>query len=478
MASAKHEIMIPQDTARRILTEALRNGGDLAEIYIEHRQSIVLGLEDSKVEEAVKGIDRGAGIRVFYGSVAAYAHTDDLSPESLLRAAREASSAAKASNRVQVLGFTCSKSSLDFPAEKPFDTMRESEKAELLRGIDQVARGYDPQISQVQADYEEFSRRVWICNSEGHWAEDERNMVQLRIVALAQKEGLVQRAVAAIGGQQGLELFDRVDPFVEARSAAESAVRMLEAQPAPVGEMTVVMNHGWGGVLFHEACGHALEADFVNQGASVFAGRLGDRVASPLITVIDDGTLQARRGSFRFDDDGTPSERTVLIEEGVLREYMWDLAQARKANHRSTANGRRQSFRYLSMPRMTNTFIAAGESDPEEIIRSVKKGLYVKMLGGGQADVVKGDFVFSVSEGYLIEDGKLTAPVRGATLIGNGPQILTQIDMVGNDLELDKGLGVCGKGQVIPVSVGQPTLRIPSITVGGTMEESEPKSGT
>ncbi len=465
--------MIPEDITRKVLGESLKNGGDLAEIYIEDRQSITLSLEDSRVEKAVRGTDRGAGIRIFYGDTAAYAYTDDLSPENLLRVAREASSAARGSNMVQVLDFARSQSSIDFPVQRPFDTMSEMEKAQLLHSIDQAARGYDPRISQVQAGYREYCRRIWIYNSEGRLAEDERNMVQVFTVVMAQRDGLVQRAVAAIGGQLGLELLDRLDPLVEAREAAEAAVKALDARPAPAGEMTVVMHRGWGGVLFHEACGHALEADFVNQGASIFSGRLGEQVASPLITLIDDSTLPARRGSFRFDDDGTSSQRTILIEKGMLKEYMWDLAQARKANYHSTGNGRRQSFRYLPMPRMTNTFIAAGESAPDEIVRSVKKGLYVKMLGGGQADVTKGDFVFSVSEGYLIEDGKLTAPVRGATLIGNGPEILNQIDMVGHDLELDKGLGICGKGQRIPVSVGQPTLRIPSITVGGTIEGLE-----
>jgi TldD protein len=278
----------------------------------------------------------------------------------------------------------------------------------------------------------------------------------------------VQEGIRGIGGQMGLELLDRRDPVAEVREAAASAVRMLDAQPAPAGPMPVVMNHGWGGVLFHEACGHALEADAVMQGSSIFAGRVGERVASPLITLVDDGTLAGRRGSFRFDDDGTSSQRTVLIEKGILKEYMWDLAQARSAGRRSTGNGRRQSFRYLPMPRMTNTLIEAGESDPVDILRSVKRGLYVNMLGGGQADTARGDFVFSVNEGYLIEDGRVTAPVRGATLIGNGPEILQEISMVGYDLELDKGLGRCGKGQQVPVGVGQPTVLIPSITVGGT----------
>jgi TldD protein len=460
--------LVPQVVAGRVLSEALRHGGDLAEIYVEDRQSTSLSLEDSKVEEAVRGLDRGAGIRVFYGGLAAYAYTDDLSEDSLLQIAREAASAARGTSRPQVLGFECAESEIQFPVEKPFDALSESAKGRLLHEVDDEARSYDSQISQVQAQYGEYRRRVWIGNSEGLWAEDERNIMQLILVVMARHENLVQEGVRGVGGQMGLELLDRVDILAEAREAAASAVRMLEARPAPAGPMPVVMNHGWGGVLFHEACGHALEADFIMQGASVFAGRVGEQVASPLITLIDDATLPARRGSFRFDDDGTPSQRTVLIEKGILKEYMWDLAQARRADRLSTGNGRRQSFRYLPMPRMTNTFIEAGESDPEDILRSVKQGLYVKMLGGGQADTARGDFVFSVNEGYLIEDGRITAPVRGATLIGNGPAILREISMVGFDLELDKGLGRCGKGQQVPVSVGQPTLLIPSITVGGT----------
>ena len=469
--------MISEDVARKVLAKSLENGGALAELYIEDRQSLDLGLEDSKVEVALRGTDRGAGIRIFCGNVATYAHTDELSEESLLRVASEAASAGRGSAKVEVLGFAHSHSPADSPFEKPFHIMGEKEKAQVLQEIDRAARGYDPRIHQVQANYRESRQRIWIYNSEGRYAEDERNMLQIAIVAMARKDSLVQRAVAVVGGQSGLELLDQVDPVAEGLEAAQSAVKMLDARPAPAGEMTVVTNRGWGGVLFHEACGHALEADFVNQGASIFAERLGERVASPLITLIDDGTLPGRRGSFRFDDDGTPSQRTVLIECGVLREYLWDVAEGRRANHRSTGNGRRQSFRYPSLPRMTNTFIAAGETDPEEIIRSVKRGLYVKMLGGGQADIAKGDFVFSVSEGYVIEDGRLTAPVRGATLIGNGPQVLGEIDMVGSDLELDKGLGVCGKGQTVPVSVGQPTLRIPSITVGGTMDSPKPSIG-
>jgi len=462
--------MIGDEVARRVLTAALSHGGDLAEIYVEDRCTTNLSLEDCKVEEAVRGIDRGAGVRVFYGTLSTYAHTDDLSDRSLQAVARNAALAARGANRVQVLDFNQAQSGLEFPIEKPFEAMEAQQKSQLLRSLDQEARRFDPRVVQVQARYSEDRRRIRIWNSEGRYAEDERNLIQLSVIALAQEGDLVQRGVGMIGGQLGLELLDRVDPLAEAREAAASAVRMLDARPAPAGEMPVVMNNGWGGVLFHEACGHALEADFINQGVSVFAGRVGEQVASPLITLVDDATLPERRGSYRFDDDGTPSQRTLLIENGVLREYMWDMAQARRANRHPTGNGRRQSFRYLPMPRMTNTFIQAGESDPEDIVRSVQRGLYVKMLGGGQADTARGDFVFSVSEGYLIEDGRLTAPIRGASLIGNGPEVLKEIEMVGHDLELDKGLGQCGKGQQVPVSVGQPTLLIPRITVGGTSE--------
>ena len=266
----------------------------------------------------------------------------------------------------------------------------------------------------------------------------------------------------------GLELLEHKDPVATIVDAAKSAVRMLKARPAPAGEMAVVINNGWGGVLFHEACGHCLEADFVTQGASAYAGMVGQRVGPDFLTAVDDGTIPGRRGSMRFDDEGTPSQRTVLIENGILKEYMWDLTEARRQGRRSTGNGRRQSFRHMPMPRMTNTYIDAGPHDPEEIIRSVKKGLYAKKLGGGQVEIGRGDYVFAVVEGYLIRNGRLTAPVYGATLVGNGPQTLKAIDMIGNDLALDPGRGMCGKGQRARVSVGQPTVRVPKLTVGGT----------
>ncbi len=470
--------MIPKETATKVLSAALCTGGDLAEIYVEDRTSLSLQLEESKLEGAVRGADRGAGVRVLFGNLAAYAYTDDLSKESLLKVAHAAAAAARGSGKSQVIDLTRRQSLLEFPVLRPFDSLSVADKAQMLHRMDEVARAYNPHVSQVIAGYGELRRRVWIFNSEGLYIQDDRYMVEVRVMVLAQKNGVIQRASQGFGGQMGMELFDANNPEAISRELAEAAVKMLDARPAPAGEMTVVINNGWGGVLFHEACGHAMEADCVSKGSSAYTGMVGQRVASPLITAVDDGTIPGRRGSLRFDDDGTPSSRTVLIEKGVLKEYMWDLVEARRMNRESTANGRRQSFRHVPIPRMTNTYIAAGPHDPEEIIRSVQKGLYVKRLGGGQADVAKGDFVFSVTEGYLIEDGKLTAPVRGATLMGNGPKVLSEIDMVGTDFALDPGRGRCGKGQWVRVSVGQPTVRIPRLTVGGTSEDISGAMGT
>jgi TldD protein len=461
--------MIPVELATKILNQALRNGADLAELYLEDRQSLNLALDDGKLETAVRGQDRGGGVRVFYGNTAAYAFTDDLSEEALLSAAHSAAAAAKGERQTRIaIDLTQRTSHLVFPMRKPFDGLTETDKAQLLHRMDQAARGYDPRVRQVQASYGQLRRRMWLFNSDGVWAEDERNIIEMRVAVTAQQNGIIQRIGAGIGGQTGLELFEEHNPVDATLDIATSAVKMLDARPAPAGEMTVIITNGWGGVLFHEACGHALEADFVSKGTSAYTGLQGHQIANPIVTAIDDGTIPGRRGSLRFDDEGTPSSRTVLIENGILKEYMWDLTEARRMGRESTGNGRRQSFRHMPMPRMTNTYIDVGPYDPEEIIRSVQKGLFVKRLGGGQADPAKGDFVFSVTEGYLIEDGVLTAPVRGATLIGNGPEVLKRIDMVGTDLALDQGMGTCGKFQNARVSVGQPTVRIPQLTVGGT----------
>ncbi|MFQ5615214.1 MAG: TldD/PmbA family protein, partial [Anaerolineales bacterium] len=451
------------------LDVALENGGDLAEVYLENRETLSMNLDDGRLESATRGDDIGGGVRVFYGTTAAYAYTDDLSEPALLEAAKAAAAAARGTAEPRVsVDLTRRESDLDFSPERPYDELPAADKAEWLRKMDAAARAHSPYVRQVQASFGQLRRRVWIYNSDGVWAEDDRNILEFRALIVAERNGVLQRVGGGLGGQKGLELVDENDPVEMAKDAAKSAVIMLDARPAPAGETTVVIANGWGGVLFHEACGHAMEADFVTKGTSAYTGLVGQQVAAPILTAIDDGTIPGRRGSSRFDDEGTPSSRTVLIENGILKEYMWDLTEARRAGHHSTGNGRRQSFRHIPMPRMTNTYVDAGPHDPEEIIRSVKNGIFVKRLGGGQADIARGDFVFSVTEGYLIEDGKLTEPIRGATLVGNGPAVLKQIDMLGSDFALDPGMGMCGKFQTARISVGQPTVRIPKLTVGGT----------
>jgi TldD protein len=464
--------MIPGETIRRVLSAALRNGGDLAELYLENTEILNLDLDDRRLERATQGNDVGGGVRVFYGNTAAYAYTDDLSESALVEAAEAAAAAARGANDPRVtINLARSQSTLDFPLKKAFDQLSTADKADILRQMDRAARAHSPYVKQVQAYYRQTSRRVWIYNSDGLWAEDDREILEFGGMVTAQRGDVRQTMVMGIGGQMGLELLDDRDPVASLVDAAQSAVIMLDSRPAPAGEMTVVINNGWGGVLFHEACGHCLEADFITSGASAYASLVGERVGPDFLTAIDDGTIPGRRGSLRFDDEGTPSHRTVLIENGILKEYMWDLTEARRAGRESTGNGRRQSFRHMPMPRMTNTYIDAGPHEPEEIIRSVKKGLYAKKMGGGQVEIGRGDYVFAVVEGYLIEDGKLTAPVRGATLVGNGPETLKKMDMIGYDLALDPGRGTCGKGQWARVSVGQPTVRIPLLTVGGAGPE-------
>lgn len=460
--------MISPELASKVLAKALRNGADLAEIYVEDTTSLSLGLDDSKLERALRGADRGAGVRVFFGNLVTYAYTDDLSEESLLRAAEAAGAAASGSASARVINLTKRTSPLDYPILKPFDTFSIAHKADILGKVDETARAYDPRVTQVSASYLETHRQCWIFNSEGVMVEDDRTYVEFAVNTLAVQGDVRQNAFDGFGGQVGLELFDKNDPLAAAHSAAEAAVKMLDARPAPAGEMTVVVCNGWGGVLFHEACGHQMEADFITKGTSAYAGKVGQQIANPLITAIDDGTIPGRRGSLRFDDDGAAARRNVLIEKGILVDYMWDLVEARRVGRESTGNGRRESYRHMPMPRMTNTYIDAGPHDPQEIIESVKYGLYITAMAGGQADIARGDYVFNATEAYMIEDGKLTAPVRGATIAGNGPKALEQIDMVGNDLALDPGRGTCGKGQAARVSVGQPTIRIPKANVGGT----------
>ena len=461
--------MLPIESIRRVLDTSLKNSGDLAEVYLENTERLSLKLDEGRLEQATQGNDIGGGVRVFYGNTAAYAYTDDLSEGSLLEAAEAASAAARGTNQMRVsLDPTKQESPITSQVKRPFEQMSTQEKADILREMDQVTRQHSPHIVSVQCGYTETRRQVWIYNSDGVWAEDERAFLEFQGQVTAQKGDVRQSSATGIGGQTGLEFLNDRDPVQMMPDAADTALLMLDARPAPAGEMPVVITNGWGGVLFHEACGHCMEADFVTKGASAYAGLVGEKVGPEFLTAIDDGTIPGRRGTMRFDDEGMPTNRTVMIENGILKEYMWDLTEARRAGRASTGNGRRQSFRHMPMPRMTNTFIDAGPHDPQEIIRSVKKGLYAKKLGGGQVEIGRGDYVFTITEGWLIEDGKLTAPVRGATLVGNGPQTLRQIDMIGTDMSLDPGRGMCGKGQWARVSVGQPTVRVPKLTVGGT----------
>lgn len=461
--------MLPIESVQRILAAALRNGGDMAELYLENVENLRLTLDDQRLEGATQGSDVGGGVRIFYGNTAAYAYTDDLSESALIDAAHAAAAAARATNQPRVsINLTKTPSRLDFPIRRRYEEMPMADKAALLRQMDQTARRYHPTVTQVGAAYNQTSRRVWIFNSDGLWVEDDREILEFTVNVVARRGETIQAMRTGLGGQIGLELLESKDPVAMALETAESAVRMLDARPAPAGEMPVVISNGWGGVLFHEACGHCMEADFITRGASAYGGMVGERVGPDFLTAVDDGTIPGRRGSLRFDDEGTPSQCTVLIEKGILKEYMWDLTEARRMGRTSTGNGRRESFRHMPMPRMTNTFIAAGPHDPEEMIRTTKKGLYAKNLGGGQVEIGRGDYVFAVTEGYLIEDGKLTAPVQGATLVGNGPETLRQIDMIGTDFALDPGVGTCGKMQGAKVSVGQPTVRVPKLTVGGT----------
>lgn len=463
--------MIPQELAQKVLAEALKTGADLAEIYVEDTKTLRISLDDTRIEEAKRGEDRGVGVRVFFGNLVTYAYTDSLTEASILDAARAAASAGKSSVKIQVIDLTERKNPLDFYVKKDFSMMSIQDKANLLLAIDEAARSESQLIVQVSGSYAEKQRKVWIFNSDGVYAHDERNFTEFVINTVAQRDGLLQYGRERIGAHAGLEVIDQYDPINKAKEAAQGAVRLLDAKPAPAGEFTVVMPNGWGGVLFHEACGHQMEADFVVKGGSAYSNKVGEQVAAPIITAIDDGTIPGQRGSLRFDDEGTPSQKTILIEKGILKEYMWDLTEARRAGREaSTGNGRRETYRHMPMPRMTNTYIDAGEHDPQEIIESTKKGVYVAAMGGGQANIAKGDFVFQASEAYMIEDGKLTTPLRGATIAGNGPEVLMSIDMLGNDLELDHGAGHCGKGQWAKVSLGQPTLRIPKVTVGGTGE--------
>jgi TldD protein len=461
--------VIEPDVLERVLAAGLSTGADFAEVFAEDRRTVGAVLDDGKVEELTSGRDRGAGIRVVVGEATGFAHTADLSERSLLETARIAAAAAKgagASQRVVSLGAVGGRSSA--PVQVLPEDVTKARKVELLATADEVARGEGSAITQVSARYHDSRRRILVANSDGLLAGDDQVKTLFSVSTVASGDTGMQTGRESVGHTVGFELFDRYEVADLARRAAQRALTKLAARPAPSGQMTVVIGSGGGGVMFHEACGHGLEADLVKKGASVFAGRLGEQVASPLVTLVDDGTMGGEWGEFAIDDEGHPAARNVLIEDGVLRDYMWDGVRARGAGRKSSGNGRRQSYQHLPMVRMTNTYLLAGDSDPDDIVAGTPSGVYIAHLGGGQVNTATGDFVFGMTEAYLIEDGRITEPLREGNLIGNGPAVLRNIDAVGNDFAMGPP-GTCGKdGQGVPVGDGVPTLRVHGLTIGGT----------
>ena len=461
--------MIDEAVLQRVLGDALRTGGDFAEVFAEDRRNGLARLDDGRVEELTSGRERGAGIRVVAGETTGFAHTADLSESGLRAAATAAAAAARGGGGgVRTVAF----SSQTAPAPNEVAVLPESvpkaSKVDLLRRADEVARSAGGAIRQVSAVYADGRRRILVANSDGVLARDDQVKTRFSISCVAVGDTGLQTGRESVGATVGWELFDTVDVEELARLAASRALRKLSARPAPSGAVPVVLKSGGGGVLFHEACGHGLEADLVGRDASVFRGRRGEAVASPLVTLVDDGTMGRQWGAIGIDDEGHRAGRNVLIEDGVLTDYMWDWLRARKEGRDSSGNGRRQSYQHLPMVRMTNTYVLAGTEDPEEIVRQTPHGVYVAQLGGGQVNTATGDFVFGMTEAYLISDGQITEPLRDANLIGSGPEVLRNIDVVGNDFAMGSP-GTCGKdGQGVPVGDGQPTLRVRSLTVGGT----------
>jgi TldD protein len=463
------DTVLDADLCSRVLDAAVREGADLAEVFAEDVRNTSAVLDDGRIEDLTSGRDRGAGIRVINGDTTGFAHTADLSEAGLVAAARVAAAAARrGGGGVNVVPLTeVATSRPPAPAIAPQDVAKAT-KVELLRRADAAARARGGAVSQVSARYGDTRRRFVVAASDGTLAHDDQVRTLFSVSCVARGDVGLQTGSESVGQTVGFELFDRVAVEELAQRAADRALLKLVARPAPSGTMPVVIGPGSGGVLFHEACGHGLEADLVAKGASAFAGRLGQQVASPLVTLVDDGTMAGEWGCYAVDDEGHAAQRNVLIEDGVLVDYLWDGIRARKEHRAPSGNGRRQSYRHLPMVRMTNTYLAGGTTDPADIIADTERGVYVAKLGGGQVNTASGDFVFGMVEAYLIEGGQLTAPLREGQLIGNGPRVLQQIEAVGNDFEMGPP-GTCGKdGQGVPVGDGVPTLRVAELTIGGT----------
>jgi TldD protein len=443
---------------------------DYADLYFQYNRTEGWSLEEGIVKSGSFNVDQGVGVRAVSGEKTAFAYSDDISLGALESAARAARAIARQGGSGAAAVARRAQGRQLYSAADPLASLEAAQKVKLLERLEQLARGRDPRVKQVIATLAGQYEVIMVARSDGMRAADVRPLVRLSLQVIVEDQGRREQGSAGGGGRVDYAYFtdDRLNEY--AAKAVDQALVNLQAGPAPAGTMTVVLGPGWPGVLLHEAVGHGLEGDFNRKGSSAFSGRIGERVAAPGVTVIDDGTLAQRRGSLAIDDEGNPTQRTVLIEDGVLRGYMQDSLNARLMSAAPTGNGRRESYAHIPMPRMTNTYMLNGDKHPEEILRSVRRGLYAANFGGGQVDIVSGKFVFSAAEAYLVEDGRVTAPVKGATLIGNGPDVLTRVSMIGNDLALDPGVGTCGKdGQSVPVGVGQPTLRIDGLTVGGTV---------
>ncbi|MFO1425061.1 MAG: metalloprotease TldD [Candidatus Competibacteraceae bacterium] len=475
LALARQQLLAPaglgEDDLHRALSCVLGHAVDGGDLYFQLRRAESWSLEDGQVKNASHAIRQGVGVRAISGEKTGFAYSDEIVLPALLEAATAARAIARHGGEGRLQVWRSTQRSLLYEPLDPLETLSAEAKVRLLERVDAEARRQDPRVSQVMVSLVATQDTMLVASADGTLAGDVRPLARLNVTVIVERNGRREQGSSGGGGRVGYGWFLDEDRALDyAREAVRLALVNLDAIPAPAGTMTVVLGPGWPGILLHEAIGHGLEGDFNRKGTSAFSGRIGERVASPLCTVVDDGTLAHRRGSLNVDDEGTPTQCTTLIERGVLKGYLQDKLNARLMNMAPTGNGRRESYAHLPLPRMTNTYLLPGQHEPAEIIASVERGLYAVNFGGGQVDITSGKFVFSASEAYLIEDGRVTRPVKGATLIGNGPDVLTQVSMVGNDLRLDAGVGTCGKdGQSVPVGVGQPTLKIEALTVGGTM---------
>jgi TldD protein len=475
LAVAKSLLLTPfgldESHLAHALAEIKARQVDEADLYFQYTRSEGWSLEEGIVKTGSFNIDQGVGVRAVSGEKTAFAYSDDISEASLLDAARTVrsiSSVAQA-GRIKVATKKIASARSLYQGLDPIATLDSTAKVKLLERVEKLARAKDPRVAQVMAGLASEYDVVMVARADGTLAADVRPLVRLSVTVIAEQKGRREVGSAGGGGRFGLAYFDDaiLEQYVD--EAVKAALTNLDARPAPAGEMTVVLGPGWPGILLHEAIGHGLEGDFNRKGSSAFSGRIGQRVAAKGVTVLDDGTLKDRRGSLNVDDEGNTSQRNVLIEDGILKGYIQDAMNARLMGVKPTGNGRRESYASIPMPRMTNTYMLAGDKSPEEIVASIKKGLYATNFGGGQVDITSGKFVFSASEAYWVENGKILYPVKGATIVGSGPECLKRVSMIGNDMKLDSGVGTCGKeGQSVPVGVGQPTLRIDGLTVGGT----------